>query len=194
MPKQQSSDVELEKAKISARTTIVAAVISGMVTLLAAALTVVWGPVLLHKLTDAPTPTIAPTTVTRDWYVAFEHSFPANFWSEGIHKYLFKAECPFAINSTKADEPSYSFSVKQSAPIQNSGIYIRRKGLYDVKILGSPLNITINPSQETIAVYAPLATSYDEAQQLSDKCKVRISIDDGEFIDLAPTPIKKITQ
>ena len=195
MPKKQSPDLELEKAKLSARTTIVAAVISGAVTLLAAVVTVIWGPIILHKLTDAPTPTTAPTAVTRDWYVVFEHTFPANTWSEGIHKYLFNAECPFSINSTKADEPSYSFSVKESVPVQNSKIYIRRRGLYDVEIAGTPLNnISINPAQETTAVYGPLATSFEEAKQLRDKCKVQISIDDGEFIDLVPIRIDKIAQ
>jgi hypothetical protein len=194
MPKKQSQDIELEKAKISARTTVIAATISGLVTLLAAVVTVVWGPIILHKLTDTPTPTIAPTSVSRNWYVIFEHSFPPNYWSEGVHKYLFKADCPFIINSTKADEPSYSFSVKDSAPIQNSKIYIRRKGLYDVEMRGTPLNISINTAQETVALYGPLAPSFEEAKKLMDSCKVQISIDDGAFIDLTAVRIDKLAE
>ena len=192
MSRKQSPDVELEKAKISARTTIIGAVITGVISLLAAVVTVIWGPLVVHKLTATSMPTPAPTAVSRRWFVVFEHSFPSNYWSEGVHKYLFKAACPLSINSTKADEPSYSLSVKQSAPMPNSKIYVRRRGLYDVEISGTPLNISINPAQETIALYAPLATSFEEAQKLRDSCKVQISIDDEAFLDLTPTRIDKI--
>jgi len=192
MSKKQSTDTEIIKAKISARTTIIAAIISGTVTLLAAIISVIWGPILLQKWTTTPTPTAEPTALSRDWYVIFELNFPPNYWTEGIHKYLFKANCPFSINSTKDDEPAYSFSVNPSAEIQNSVIYIRRKGLYDVEIQGTPLNLSINPSQETIALYGPFARSFEEAKQLRDRCKVQISVDDGPFTGLTATRIDKI--
>jgi hypothetical protein len=192
MPKKQSPDTEIVKAKISARTNIIVAVISGLVTLFVTLISVIWGPQILQNLTRTPTPTLEQMPQPRDWYVIFEHKFPASHWTEGIHKYLFQAICPFGINSTKADEPPYSFSVRQTAEIQNSMIYIRRGGLYLVEIFGTPVNIAIHPSQETTAIYAPLAVSFEDAKRLRDECMVKIQIDDGVFLDLQPTKIDKL--
>jgi len=137
--------------------------------------------------------TTSPPAPPRDWYVIFSHEFPAGYWNEGIHKYLFKADCPFSINSTKANEPPYSFSVRQGAELQDSMVYIRRGGLFLVEISGISFDDKINPSQATTAIYGPLALTFEDAKRLRDECKVRISIDDGEFTDLNPIRIDKIT-
>jgi hypothetical protein len=193
MPKNQLTDAEVIKAKIAARTSVITTIITVAGTLIGLAITAIWGPILLQKMNSTPTPTVQSTALPRNWYVVFELKFPSNYWAEGTHDYLFKAACPFSINSTKTDEPHYSFSVAQTATAKSSPIYIRRKGLFDVEILGASIGNTINPAQETIALYAPLATSFEEAKQLENECKVQISIDQGAFVDLSPTRIDKIS-
>lgn len=143
---------------------------------------------ITSTLTMTPTPTNQP----RDWYVIFSLEFPAGYWEEGIHKYLFDADCPFSINSTKESESSHGITVKQDAKLQGSMVYIRRGGLYLVETFGTSIGDTIHPSQATTAIYGPFATSFDEAKRLHDECKVRIQIDDGEFMDLIPTRIDKV--
>ena len=192
MPKKQPTDEEIINAKISARTNIIVALITGFVTILVTLITVIWGPIWLKNMDKEPTPTVEPTSTPRDWYVIFELEFPSNYWAEGIHKYLFKADCPFGINSTGIKESSYSFSVKQTAEVQNTIVYIRRGGLYSVEIFGDKSDNTINSLQKTTAIYSPFTITFEDAKRLRDECKVDIQIDDGEFISLAPTRIDKL--
>lgn len=136
----------------------------------------------------------SPTAIAqtrRDWYVLFVYEFPAGYWKEGMHKYYFKAVCPFGINSTGVDEPTYSLTVKQDTEPQKSTVYIRRGGLYLTEILGASYGDTLHPSQTTTAIYSPFATTFEDAERLRDECVVQMRVDDGEFIDLHPVGIDK---
>ena len=192
MPKKQSVEEEIIKARISARANITVAVITGSVTLLVALISVIWGPMLLKTMNKEPSPTIEPTSATRDWYVIFELKFPAYYWTEGPHSYLFDANCPFGINSTGAEEPTYMFTVDKVAQIQKSTVFIRRRGLYLTEIEGDAFGHFIHPSQETAAIYSPFALSFEDAKRLRDECKVLITIDDKASMDLSPIKIDKI--
>jgi hypothetical protein len=137
-------------------------------------------------------PTVSPTVAPRDWYVIFSYEFPENYWKDGIHNYLFKANCPFSINSTKSNESSYSLTIKKDTEILSSMVYIRRGHLYLEEVGGTPISSTINPAQPTTAIYGPLAENFEDAKRLQNECKVQISIDDGSFIDLTADRIDKI--
>src|SRR6185503_18992034 len=140
----------------------------------------------------ATLPTVSPTDPPRKWYVIFSYEFPDNYWEEGIHNYLFKADCPFSINSTKSDEPPYALTVKKDAEILGTMVYIRRKALFLEEVLGTSISNTINPAQATTAIYGPLATTFEDAKRLKEECKVQITIDDGSSIDLIPGRIDKL--
>ena len=180
------------KAKgISAINSGTIAIIVAIIGLLGTIIATILGPIIVKKVTDTPTPTNTPTALARDWYVIFELKFPPDYWSEGLHSYLFDADCPFGINSTGESEPAYSFSVDRTADIQKSTVFIRRKGLYLTEIEGDILGFSIHPSQETTAIYSPFALSFEDAKRLQDECKVTIKIDNGAFVDLTPIKIDK---
>ena len=192
MSKKQLNDAEIAAAKIAQRTSIITTTITVLGSLLGILIAAIWGPILLHKWTSTPTPTVEPTSQSRDWYVIFELKFPPDYWSEGFHSYIFDADCPFGINSTDESEPAYSFSVDQTADIQNSTVFIRRRGLYLTEIEGDVLGHSVHPSQETAAIYSPFALSFEDAKRLQDECEVKIKIDDGVIVDLTPIKIDKL--
>ena len=178
-------------AKNSARASIITTVIAGIVTLLVAIMGFIWGPLFLQKRTNAPTPTLEATMPSHGWYVIFELKFPANYWAEGIHSFLFDADCPFGINSTSENGPTNSFSVNKTAKIQNSTVFIRRRGLYLTEIEGDAFGHLIHPFQETAAIYSLFALSLEDAKRLQDECKVLIKIDNGPFVNLTAMKIEK---
>jgi hypothetical protein len=190
MPEKQPTNSEL--TKVSARSNIISTFIASIVTLLVAIVGVVLGPIFLHQWASTPTPTIEPTHLSRDWYVIFELRFPANYWAEGVHSFLFDADCPFGMSSTSENGPTNAFSVDRTAEIQDSTVFIRRRGLYLTEIKGDAFGHFIHPSQETAAIYTLFALSFEDAKRLRDECKVAIKIDDGSFVDLAPTELDKI--
>lgn len=146
-----------------------------------------------------PAKSIADTTPSintqspqsRGWYVVFELKFTSAYWAEGIHSYLFNADCPFGINSTGESEPTYSFSVDRTADIQNSIAFICRKGLHLTEIEGDIFGCSIHSSQETAAIYSPLALSFEDTKRLQDECEFKIKIDNRTFVDLIPIKIDK---
>lgn len=192
MSKKQLNDAEIAAAKIAQRTSIITTTITVLGSLLGILIAAIWGPILLHKWTSTPTPTVEPTSQSRDWYVIFELKFPPNYWTEGIHSYLFDAQCPFGINSTGEDESTYSFTVGQTTQIQDSTVYIRRGGLFLSEIEGTSLGSFVHPFQETAAIYSPFALSFEDAERLQDECIVQIKIDNGTFVDLTPIKIDKL--
>lgn len=164
---------------------------TSIVTFLVVIIGILWGSIFLQKRTSTPTPTIEPTTPSNDWYVIFEIKFPANYWTEGIHSFLFDADCPFGIIATSENGPTNSFSVDRTAEIQNSIVFIRRRGLYLTEIEGDAFGHLIHPSQETAAIYSLFTLSFEDAKRLKDECKVSIKIDDGAVLDLKPIRIGK---
>lgn len=191
MSKKSLTNTEIVAAKIAQRTSIITTTITVLGSLLGILIATIWGPILLQKWTSTPTPISESTIQTRDWYVLFELKFPPDYWSEGLHSYLFNADCPFGINSTGESEPTYSFSVDRAAEIQDSMIFIRRKGLYLTETEGDVFGHSIHPSQETAAIYSPFALSFDDAKRLQDECKVTIEIDNKASLDLSPIKIDK---
>jgi hypothetical protein len=190
MPRKKLSDTGI--AKNPARTNIIAIIITILVTLFVAIVGFILGPIFLQKLTGTPTPTIEPTAPSRGWYVIFELKFPANYWAEGVHSFLFESDCPPDINSTSENGPTNAFSVDRTAQIQNSTVFIRRRGLYLTEIKGDAFGHLFHPSQETAAVYSLFTSSFEDAKRLQDECKVSIKIDDGPFVNLTATKIDKI--
>jgi hypothetical protein len=178
-------------AKFAARKNSIATVITGIITLLLTMIVFLGGSLFLQKWTSVPTPTIEPTRPSHGWYVIFELKFPANYWAEGIHSFLFDADCPFDINATSENGRTNSFSVDRTAEIQDSIVFIRRRGLYLTQIKGDAFGHSIHPSQQTAAIYSLSALSFENAKRLKDECKVSIKIDDGSFVELTPTKIDK---
>jgi hypothetical protein len=189
MPEKQPTKSEL--TKVSARSNKISTCIASLVILLVAMVGVVGGPIFLHRWVSTQTPAIEPTPLSRDWYVIFELRFPANYWAEGVHRFLFDADCPKGINSTSENGPTNAFSVDRTAKIQNSTVFIRRRGLYLTEIKGDAFGHFIHPSQETAAIYSLFASSFEDAKRLKDECQVLIKIDDGASVGLTPTKLDK---
>ena len=189
MPQKQPTNAML--IKISGRTNIITTPLTCIIIFLVAIIGFIWGSIFLQKWTSTPTPTIEPTTPSRDWYVIFEHKFPTNYWAEGVHSFLFDADCPFGINSTSENGPTNAFSVDRTANIQISTVFIRRRGLYLTEIKGDAFGHFVHPSQETAAIYSLFALSFEDAKRLKAECKVSIKIDNGSFVDLTPAKIDK---
>ena len=189
MPKKQLPDAE--KARISAESNMITTIITSILTFLVVIMGFLWGSIFLQKRTSTPTPAIEPTTPSNDWYVIFELKFPANYWTEGIHSFLFDADCPFGIIATSENGPTNSFSVDRTAEIQNSTVFIRRRGLYLTEIEGDAFGHLIHPFQETAAIYSLFTLSFEDAKRLKDGCQVSIKIDDESFVDLTPIKIDK---
>ncbi len=173
-----------------------ALIIVALIGLIGTFVSAILAPFINRKLDAPPTPTtaITPTAAFRDWYAVFELKFPSGYWSEGIHSYIFDARCPFDINSTGADEATYSFTADHTTTLQNSTVYIRRKGLYLGEIETTTLGDALNPLQETAAVYTPYAFTFEDAQRLLNECQVQIRIDHGAFIPLTPLRVDKIAR
>jgi hypothetical protein len=188
MSKRKSSKEEGSSAINGGTIAIIVAIIGLLGTIIATIL----GPIIVKRATDTPTPVNTQSSQRRDWYVIFELKFPPNYWTEGLHSYLFDANCPFGINSTGENEPAYSFTVDPTTQIQTSIVYIRRGGLFLSEIQGDSLGNFIHPSQETAAIYSPFALAFEDAKQLKDECKVTIKIDNGTSMDLTPTSIDKL--
>ncbi|HXD10994.1 MAG TPA: hypothetical protein VN653_13095, partial [Anaerolineales bacterium] len=87
--------------------------------------------------------------------------------------------------------PTNPFSVDRTAKIQNSTVFIRRRGFYRTEVRGDAFGHVMHPSQETAAIYSLFALSFEDAQRLKEECKVSIKIDDGSFEELSPTRIDK---
>lgn len=183
MPKKQLADIAIEET--SARTSIITIAITSIATLLI--IGYFWGPIFLQTLK----PTNEPTPLSRDWYVIFELKFAANYWTEGVHNFLFNADCPPGIDATSENGPTNPFSVDRTAEIKQSTVFIRRRGLYFTEIKGDAFGHAIHPSQETAAVYSLAAVSFEDAKRVKEECKISIRIDDGPFVGLAPTRIDK---
>jgi len=180
-----------ETTKISRRTNIVITSIICIVTLLVAMIGFIWRPMFLQQWKNTPASDIEPTTLSHPWHVIFEHKFPANYWTKGVHSFLFDTNCPIDINSTSENGPTNAFSVDRTAPIQKSVVFIRRRGLYLTEFDGDAFGHFVHPSQETVAVYSLSAFSFEDANRLKYECKVSIKIDGGTFVDLSPTEIDK---
>jgi len=185
MPKKQLTDTEM--TKISARARIITTVMIGIVTLLVAMIGFIRGSLSLQKRTSAP----IPTSESQRWYVIFELKFPANTWAEGVHSFLFDADCPVDIQSKSENGPTNPFSVDSTAKIQNSTVFIRRRGLYLTEIDGDAFGHLIHPSQETAAVYSLFVSSPEDAKRLQAECKVIIKIDNRPFVNLTAIRIDK---
>lgn len=170
-------------AKISARARMITLIATSLVAIIG----FIWGSLFLQKQTSPPTPTIE----SHRWYVIFELKFPANYWAEGVHSFLFDADCPLDINATNENGPANSFSVDRTAQIQNSTVFIRRRGLYLTEIEGDAFGHLIHPSQETAAIYSLFALSLEGAKRLQAECKVLIKIDNGPFVNLTAMKIDK---
>jgi len=168
---------------------MIATVMTGIVTLLVAMVGFIWGSLFLQKRISAPTPTIEPTVSSQRWYVIFELKFPANYWAAGVHSFLFNADCPSGIKSTSENGPTNPFSVDRTAKIQNSTVFIRRRGLYLTEIKGDAFGHLIHPSQETAAIYSLFALSLEDAKRLQAECKVSIKIDNGPSVYLTAMKI-----
>ena len=166
---------------------MITTVMTGIVILLVAMIGFIWGSSFLQKRISAPTPTIE----SHNWYVICELKFPVNYWAEGVHSFLFDADCPLDIKATSESGPTNSFSVDSIAKIQNSTVFIRRRGLYLTEIEGDAFGHLIHPSQETTAVYSLFALSLEDAKQLQDECKVLIKIDNGPFLNLTAIKIDR---
>jgi hypothetical protein len=189
LPQKQSANAK--PTKIAAKTNVITTSIVGIITLLVVFLGFIWKPIFLPKWTSTPTAIIEPTIPSRDWYVIFEHKFPANYWAEGVHSFLFDADCPLGINSKSENGPTNAFSVNRTAKIQSSTVFIRKRGLYLTEINGDAFGHFIHPSQETAAIYSLFVLSFEEAERLKNECKVSIKIDNGSSVDLTPTKIDK---
>lgn len=168
------------KAKVSARARMI-----GIVILLVAIIGLIWGSLFLQERTSIPTPTIK----SHGWYAIFELKFRANYWAPGVHSFLFDADCSSGIKSTSENGPTNPFSVDSTANIQNSTVFIRRRGLYLTEIRGDAFGHLIHPSQETAAIYSLLTSSLEDAKRLQNECKVSIKIDDGPFVNMTVTKI-----
>lgn len=188
MPRRNAS----KKTQLSGSAALIIVAVIGLV---GTVISTVLAPILVKQVNEPPTPapTVTPTNARRDWYAVFELRFPPGYWTEGIHNYTFDANCPFEINSTGADEPTYSFTVSGSAALQASTVYIRRRGLYLGEIETASLGDSLHPSQESAAVYTPYAFSAAEAQRLLDECLVQLRIDNGPFTPLAPIRIDQLS-
>ena len=124
----------------------------------------------------------------RDTYAA---SNSAEYWAEGVHSFLYDADCPPDIKATSENGPTNPFSVDSTAKIQNSTVFIRRRGLYLTEIKSDAFGHLIHPSQETAAVYSLFASSLEDAKRLQAECKVLIKIDNGLFVNMTAMKIDK---
>jgi len=177
-------------ANISART-IITTIVTSIVILLVAIIGFVWGSLFLQKQISAPTPAIESIITSQRWYVIFELKFPANYWTEGIHSFLFDANCPPGINAKSENGPTNPFSVDSTAKIQESTVFIRRRGLYLNEIEGDAFGHLIHPSQKTAVIYSLFVSSLEDAKRLQDQCKVSIKIDNDPFVKLIVIKIDK---
>ena len=133
-----------------------------------------------------------PTTPAGEWSIIFEHPFPANYWSEGVHSFSFSAECPAGINFHSENGPAYAFSVDPVAAIQDSTVFIRMRGLYLVAIRGDAFGHVIHPSQKTAAIYTLFAGSFADAKRLQNECTITMQIDSSYSIELSPLEINQL--
>ena len=190
MPKTQLTDAKI--VKFPTKTYIITTLIITIGTLFVAIISLFWESIIFENWTGTPTPAIELTTLPRDWYVVFELKFPVNYWTEGVHSLSFEANCPVDINSISENGPTNSFSVDRTAVIQQTTVFIRRRGLYLTEIKGDAFGHFIHPSQETAAIYSLFTLSFEDAKRLQDECKVFVKFDNGFLKKLPATRIGKI--
>lgn len=167
----------------------VALLVAGIVLL--AVLILLGGVLFRTDTTSVPTtpPTIGvPVLATQvppseQWVVTFEYRYPRSSLTTGQHQYTLEANCP--------DLPSLSgrwtllFEVSSNAPILESLVYLRTRGVSQQTVGGTFLS-QVNPAQSIAAAYSLIFATRPEADQARLACTVAVTLDAAAPNTLSP--------
>ena len=167
----------------------VALLVAGIVLL--AVLILLGGVLFRTDTTSVPTPppTIGvPVLATQvppseQWVVTFEYRYPRSSLTTGQHQYTLEANCP--------ELPSLSgrwtllFEVSDNAPILESLVYLRTRGVSQQTVGGTFLS-QVNPGQSLAAAYSLIFATRPEADQARLACTVVVALDGAVPNALSP--------
>lgn len=148
--------------------------------------------------TQTPPPTAAPATMLPtaippealpgDWAISFEHPFPDDFWTIGVHRYGFFIDCPLLIQESYGSEWVFFYVTEDEfLPVHEMPVYLRLGGLSFSPL--APISMdTIRPKQATIAVVTLLGVSEEDAKlaTTSSDCVIMMNWDEKYTEILTP--------
>lgn len=132
---------------------------------------------------DRVVPTPLPTAVPPEhepgtWAIGFSHEFPAEFWSEGRHRYGFHLDCPVAGQENFGSEWQ-EFEVSSQVVGQPFPVYLRITGVSSAPFGGPLPNSVIHPLQPTIANLLLLGLSRQSAERAVSECEAVVAWDNN---------------